>query len=203
MWRLLSYRPWNCVVCYICSAVSEKPAAIIVWQSRKCVQWINNQRIPGPSRFLNQNVCGFHFWKNLMMTVYRYHSGIIGNSQWQSRKWGGTFSVCHKLQYVSDKGEWLMESITFGRYCNITINDVGRTPFSSPGSLRELKHSLSVWWPTTQQKILKHNGICVLCNSLHDLLQSAGHAYNPKLKCLISDFIELNMYMLKNTSVTI
>jgi len=132
-----------------------------------------------------------------MMTVYRHHSCIIGNSQCQSRKRGGTFSVCHKLQYVTDKGDLLMESITFSRYCNIMINDVRRTPFSSSGSLCELQHSLSIWWPTTQQKILKHNGICVQCNSLHDLLQYAGHAYTPKVKCLISDFIELKMYMLK------
>ena len=131
------------------------------------------------------------------MTVYRHHSCIIGNSQCQSRKRGGTFSVCHKLQYVTDKGDLLMESITFSRYCNIMINDVRRTPFSSSGSLCELQHSLSIWWPTTQQKILKHNGICVQCNSLHDLLQYAGHAYTPKVKCLISDFIELKMYMLK------
>jgi hypothetical protein len=198
IWRLLSYRSWNCVVCYIRSAVSEKLGAIIVWESRNCVQWMNNQRIPGPSRFLNQNVCNFHFWKNLMMTVYRHHSRITGNSQCQSRKRGGTFSVCHKLQYVTDKGDWLMESMTFSRYCNIMINDVGRTPFSSSGSPCELQHSLSIWWPTTQQKILKHNGTRVQCNSLHDLLQYAGHAYTPKVKCLISDFIELKMYMLKH-----
>lgn len=105
IWRLPSYRPWNYVVCYICSAVWEKPAAIIVWQSRNCFQWMNNQRIPGPSWFLNQNVCDFHFWKNLMVTGYRHHSCIIGNSQFQSRKQGGTFSVCYKLQYVTGKGD--------------------------------------------------------------------------------------------------
>jgi hypothetical protein len=146
MWRVLSYRPWNCAVCYISSAVSEKPAAIIVRQSRNCVQWMNNQRIPGPSWFLNQNVCDFHFWKNLMITVYRHNSCIIGNSQCQSRKWEGTFSVHHKLQYVTGKGDRLMESITFSRYCNIRTNVVGRTPFSLFGSLCELQHSLSVWW---------------------------------------------------------
>lgn len=132
-WRLLSDRMWNCVVCYVCSAVSEKRAAIIVWLSRNCVHWMNKQRTPGRSWFLHHNVCDFHFWKNLMMTVYRHHSCIIGNSKSQSRKWGGTFCVCHKLQYVNDKGDWLIESITFSRYCNIMINDVGSTPFSSSG----------------------------------------------------------------------
>jgi len=158
---------------------------------------MNNQGIPEPSWLLNQNVCDFHFWKNLMMTVYRHHSCIIGNSQCQSRKRGGTFHVCHKLQYVTDKGDWVMESITFSRYCNTMKNDVGRTPFSSSGSLCELQHSLSVWWQTSQQKILKHNDTGVQCNSLHDL-QSAGHAYTPKMKFLISNFIELKNVHAKN-----
>lgn len=64
-------------------------------------------------------------------------------------------------------------------------------------SLCELQHSLSVWWLTIQQKILKYNGRRVQSSSLHDLLQSAGHAYTPKVKCLISDFRELKMYTLK------
>jgi len=138
-----------------------------------------------------------------MMTVYRHHSCTVGNSQCQSRKRGGTFSVCHKLLYVTDKGAWLMESITFNRYCNITINDVGRTPFSLCGSLCGLQHSFSVWRPTTQQKIIKHNGICVQCKSLHDLLQFADYAYTLKVKCLSSDFIELKKYMLKICLMTI
>ena len=77
------------------------------------------------------------------------------------------------------------------------INDGGRTPIRSSGSLCKLQTSLSLWWPTTQQKILKHNSIHVQHNSLHDLLQLAGHTYTPKAKCLISDFIDLKMDVLK------
>jgi outer membrane protease len=93
------------------------------------------------------SISGNTWWWHLMMTVYRHHSCILGNSQSQSRTQGGTISLCHILHYVTDKGTCFVESITFSRYCNITINDVGRTAFSSAvGNLRHAEQFSMARW---------------------------------------------------------
>lgn len=98
---------------------------------------LNDQRILGPSWSQNQNVCDFHFWekwwrqfRNIIHVFCATHNASLENE-------GGTFSVCHKLHYVTGKCAWLLENITFSRYCNIMINEVGRTSISSSGSLCE------------------------------------------------------------------
>jgi hypothetical protein len=126
-WRLLSYRTWNCEVWYVSTNVSQAHAATIMWQSRKCVQWMNNHGYLdhhcSRTRMSVIFISGKTWWQQFGGIIHAFcaiHNASLEN-EW------GTFSEYHKLHYVAGKHAWLLHHITFSKYCNIIINDVGRT----------------------------------------------------------------------------